>query len=75
MIPYGPVWSPIALSSPVRYQILADIESFVFLFKLRLGALIPRSVGQSVCLSVLQKLQKKFKTLQNFQLTHSVKGG
>ena len=38
-----------------------------FFFKLRLGALIPRSVGLSVCLSVglsdLKKLQKK---LQNF---------
>ena len=43
------------------------------LFKLRLGALIPRSVclsvgwsvGWSVGLSVLQKLQKNYKTLQN----------
>ena len=43
------------------------------IFKLRLGALIPRSVGRSVCrsvcrsvgLSVLQKLQKNYKTLQN----------
>ena len=42
-------------------------------FKLRLGALITRSVGLSVCLSVcrsvglsvLQKLQKNYKTLQN----------
>ena len=38
-------------------------------FKLRLGAFIPRSVGRSVCwsvcLSVLQKLQKIYKTLQN----------
>ena len=33
-------------------------------FKLRLGALIPRSVGLSVGLSVLQKLQKNYKTLQ-----------
>ena len=38
---FGPLWSckvfeilssPIALLSPVRYQILADIESFPFLF-------------------------------------------
>ena len=37
-------------------------------FKLRLGALIPRSVGWSVGLSVLQKLQKitkHYKTLEN----------
>ena len=37
--------------------------------KLQLGALIPRSVGWSdglsVCLSVLQKLHKNYKTLQN----------
>ena len=33
------------------------------LVKLWLGAFIPRSVGLSVCLSVLQKLQKK---IQNF---------
>ena len=41
MVPYDPLWScmvfeilssPIALLSPVRYQILADIESFAFLF-------------------------------------------
>ena len=40
MIPYGPVScmvlemlsSPIALFIPIRYQILADIESFAFLF-------------------------------------------
>ena len=31
MVPYGPLGS-IALLSPVRYQILANIESFVFLF-------------------------------------------
>ena len=41
----------------------------VIIFKLRLGALMHRSVSLSVCLSVLQKLQKNFtkhyKTLYN----------
>ena len=41
IFPYDPLWScmvfeilnsPIALLCPVRYQILADIESFAFLF-------------------------------------------
>ena len=32
MVLYGSVWSPIALLSPVRYQIFANIESFAFLF-------------------------------------------
>ena len=41
MFPYDPLWScmvfdilnsPIALLCPVRYEILADIESFAFLF-------------------------------------------
>ena len=45
MIPYDPLWyrivfeilsSPIALSSPKRHQILADIESCAFLFALML---------------------------------------
>ena len=39
-------------------------------FKLRLGALIPRSVGLSVCWSVLQKLQKitkLYKCVQNIK--------
>ena len=35
------------------------------IFKLRLGALISRSVWWSVGRSVLQKLQKYYKTLQN----------
>ena len=35
-------------------------------FTLLIGALIPRSVGWSVCLSVHRKLQKNYKTLQNF---------
>ena len=43
MVHYDPLWScmvfeilnaPIALLCPVRYQILADIESFAFLFKM-----------------------------------------
>ena len=43
MFPYDPLWScmvfeilnsPIALLCPVRYEILADIESFAFLFRL-----------------------------------------
>ena len=32
MVLYGLLSSPIALFSPVRYQILANIESFAFLF-------------------------------------------
>ena len=48
MVVYGPLWSPlvlyglwnlsspIALLSPKRYQILADIESFAFFFLLML---------------------------------------
>ena len=50
MFPYDPLWSwscmvfkiltsPTALLSPVRYQILADIESFAFLFKLEMDFL------------------------------------
>ena len=34
------------------------------IYKLRIGAFIPRSVGRSVGWSVLQKLQKNYKTLQ-----------
>ena len=42
------------------------VNTFTVLFKLWLGALIPMSVGLSVGLSVLQKLQKKdYKILQN----------
>ena len=42
LVPYDALWSckvfeilssPIALLSPVRYQILADIESFAFFFR------------------------------------------
>ena len=44
-------------------------DGLYVVFKLRLGASIPRSVGLSVCWlvcwSVLQKLQKIYKTLQN----------
>ena len=36
-------------------------------FKLRLGAFIPRSVGWSVGLSVLQKLQKFIKLYKTLQ--------
>ena len=39
-------------------------------FQLRLGALLPRSVGWSVGLSVVQKLQKNYKTLQNITKRH-----
>ena len=42
-----------------------QVRFAIVIFKLRLGALIPRSVGLSVGLSVLQKLQKNYKTLQN----------
>ena len=47
MVPYDPPWfcmvieilsSPTALLSSVRYQILADIESFAFLLKLGLDS-------------------------------------
>ena len=39
------------------------------IFKLRLGALIPRSVSLSVCLLVLQELQKNYKTFQKLYKT------
>ena len=56
-------------------------------FKLRLGALIPRFVGRSVCLSVglsvgppkikknyksLQNITKRYKMLQNIEITLTI---
>ena len=48
------------------------LSRFAAFFKLRLGAFILRSVGRLVGLSVLQKLQKYDKSLQNIsnQLKH-----
>ena len=62
------LWSGLSLGATDKWFISSGALIHL-VFKLRLGALIPRSVGRSVGLSVgrsvLQKLQKNYKTLQN----------
>ena len=48
-----------------QLNLTIDRDGQWILVKLRLGALIPRSVCLSVCRSVLQKLKKIYKTVQN----------
>ena len=52
------------LCSQEILKVTENLRNMSQIFKLRLGAFIPRSVGRSVCRAVLQKLQKNYKTLQ-----------